>query len=123
MASGWWVSTIASGRRAKARRSSGSSPPAEDHQNVRVPRRGGSPRRFLGHGGCGIARERSGPMTTLKAGVASYEEMKARTIAVARGDRRVVADEPKVWFTSTESLAKVLSAGNRELLRVIAEKT
>ncbi len=27
-----------------------------------------------------------------------------------------------VWFTSTESFAKVLSAGNRELLRVIAEK-
>ena len=32
------------------------------------------------------------------------------------------ANEPKVWFTSTESFAKVLSAGNRELLRVIAEK-
>jgi predicted transcriptional regulator len=29
---------------------------------------------------------------------------------------------PKVWFTSTESFAKVLSAGNRELLRIIAEK-
>jgi predicted transcriptional regulator len=27
-----------------------------------------------------------------------------------------------VWFTSTESFAKVLSAGNRDLLRVIAEK-
>jgi len=33
-----------------------------------------------------------------------------------------VADEPKVWFTWTESFAKVLSAGNREMLRVIAEK-
>ncbi len=42
-------------------------------------------------------------------------------MAVARGTRRVAADEPKVWFTSTESFAKVLSAGNRELLRVIAE--
>ena len=30
-------------------------------------------------------------------------------------------DEPKVSFTSTESFAKVLSAGNRELLRIIAE--
>jgi predicted transcriptional regulator len=57
-------------------------------------------------------------MTTLKVGIASYEEMKARTMAVARGERRVAADEPKVWFTSTESFAKVLSAGNR----VIAEK-
>jgi len=48
--------------------------------------------------------------------------MKARTMAVARGERRIAADEPKVWFTSTESFAKLLSAGNRELLRVIAEQ-
>jgi predicted transcriptional regulator len=61
-------------------------------------------------------------MTTLKVGIASYEEMKARTMAVTRGERRVKADEPKVWFTSRESFAKILSAGNRELLRVIAEK-
>jgi predicted transcriptional regulator len=61
-------------------------------------------------------------MTTLKVGIASYEEMKARTIAVARGRRRVLRGEPKVWFTSTESFAKVLSAGNRKLLRIIAEK-
>jgi predicted transcriptional regulator len=61
-------------------------------------------------------------MTTLKVGIASYEEMKARTMAVARGERRVSRGEPKVWFTSTESFAKVLSAGNRALLRVIAEK-
>ena len=61
-------------------------------------------------------------MTTLKAGIASYEEMKERTMAVARGERRIAPGEPKVWFTSTESFAKVLSAGNRDLLRVIAEK-
>ena|SRR5829696_3458024 len=61
-------------------------------------------------------------MTTLKVGIASYEEMKARTMAVARGERRVAGDEPKVWFPSTESFAKVLSAGNRELLRVIGER-
>jgi len=61
-------------------------------------------------------------MTTLRVGIASYEEMKARTMAVARGERRIAPNEPKVWFTSTESFAKVLSAGNRELLRVIAEK-
>ena len=42
-------------------------------------------------------------ITTLKVGIASYEAMKARTMAVARGERRIAADEPKVWFTSTES--------------------
>ena len=62
-------------------------------------------------------------MTTLKVGIASYEEMKARTLRIARGERRIAANEPKVWFTSTESFAKVLSAGNRDLLRVIAERT
>jgi predicted transcriptional regulator len=60
-------------------------------------------------------------MRTLKVGIASYEEMKARTMAVARGEHRILPDEPKLWFTSTESFAKVLSAGNRDLLRVIVE--
>ena len=62
-------------------------------------------------------------MTTLKVGIASYEEMKARTLRIARGEHRVSPREPKVWFTSTESFARVLSAGNRELLRMIAEKS
>lgn len=62
-------------------------------------------------------------MKTLRVGVASYEEMKARTMAVARGELRVRRNDPKVWFTSIESFAKVLSAGNRELLRVIGERS
>jgi predicted transcriptional regulator len=61
-------------------------------------------------------------VTTLKVGIASYEEMKARTLDIARGERKAGSDEPKIWFTSTESFAKVLSAGNRDLLRVIAER-
>jgi predicted transcriptional regulator len=62
-------------------------------------------------------------MTTLRVGIASYEEMKARTMRIARGEHRVGRGEPKVWFISTESFAKVLSAGNRELLRVIVEQS
>lgn len=61
-------------------------------------------------------------MTTLKVGIASYEEMKARTLRIARGEHREAAIEPKVWFTSTESFAKVLSVRNRALLRIIAEE-
>src|ERR1019366_4320351 len=61
-------------------------------------------------------------MTTLKVGIAGYEEMKSRTMRIARGEQRVSPREPKVWFTSTESFAKVLSAGNRDLLRVIGER-
>jgi predicted transcriptional regulator len=59
-------------------------------------------------------------MKTLKIGIASHEEMKARKMAIARGELRPKAGEPKVWFTSTESFAKVLSDRNRALLAVIA---
>jgi len=60
-------------------------------------------------------------MTTLKVGIASYEQFKKRTMAIVRGEYKVARDEPKVWFSSIESFAKVLSERNRELLRVIAE--
>jgi predicted transcriptional regulator len=61
-------------------------------------------------------------MSTLRAGIASYDEMKALTLAIARGQRKLGPREPRVWFPSTESFAKVLSAGNRELLRTIAKE-
>jgi predicted transcriptional regulator len=108
--------------RPEARGAAGPSPSAADGSALRLPRRGDLARRFLDDGRCGVARKRSDPMTTLKVGIASYEDMKARTMAVARGERRIAPDEPKVWFTSTESFAKVLSAGNRDLLRVIVEQ-
>lgn len=42
-------------------------------------------------------------------------------MAIARGQLKPAADDPKVWFTSIESFAKVLSERNRALLAVIAE--
>lgn len=60
-------------------------------------------------------------MKTLKVGIATYDEMKALTLAIARGQRKLGANEPRIWFPSTESFAKVLSGPNRQLLRVIAE--
>ena len=59
-------------------------------------------------------------MKTLSVGIASYEEMKARTLAIARGRHKPGPNEPKVWFTSAESFAKVLSERNRALLNLIA---
>ncbi len=61
-------------------------------------------------------------MKTLRVGIASYNEMKAMTLAIARGKRKLAPREPRIWFPSTESFARVLSAGNRDLLRLIAEK-
>ena len=61
-------------------------------------------------------------MKTLNVGIASYDRMKARTVAIARGEHKPSEGEPKVWFTSIESFAKVLSHRNRELLALIAEE-
>jgi predicted transcriptional regulator len=58
-------------------------------------------------------------MKTLRVGIASYEEMKAYTISIARGKRRLAKGDPTVWFTSAESFAKVLSDKNRALLDLI----
>jgi predicted transcriptional regulator len=60
-------------------------------------------------------------MTTLKVGIASLEQFRAYTMAIARGEHKRAPDEPKVWFSSIDSFAKVLSERNRELLRMIAE--
>ena len=61
-------------------------------------------------------------MKTLRIGIADYGRMKARTMAIARGEHKPARDEPKVWFTSIESFAKVLSGRNRELLALIARE-
>lgn len=59
-------------------------------------------------------------MSTLKIGIATMEQYKARTMAIARGEYKPGTDEPKVWFPSIESVAKVLSDRNRELLSLIS---
>lgn len=58
---------------------------------------------------------------TLRVGIASAESMIARSMAIARGELKPSPGEPKVWFTSPESFAKVLSNRNRALLGVIAD--
>jgi predicted transcriptional regulator len=47
--------------------------------------------------------------------------MKARSMAIARGEVKPASDEPKIWFPSAESLGKVLSNKNRALLARIRD--
>lgn len=61
-------------------------------------------------------------MSILKIGIADPEEMKARTMRIARGEEKPAPGDPTVWFASTMSFAKFLSPGNCELLRVIHEQ-
>jgi predicted transcriptional regulator len=55
-------------------------------------------------------------------GIASQQAIRARALAVARGEHQPRPDEPKIWFTSMRSLAEVLSDDNRALLRLIREQ-
>lgn len=60
-------------------------------------------------------------MTTLRVGIATLEQYKQRTLDIARGKLRPRPDDPKIWFNSIESFAKILSERNRELLTTIAQ--
>lgn len=56
----------------------------------------------------------------VKVGIATYEQQKARLMAMALGEHTPAADEPKIWFSSIESFAQVLSTKNQLLLELIA---
>src|ERR1700716_500572 len=58
----------------------------------------------------------------IKVGIASHDQLRERALQIARGERRRRPGEPKIWFTSLESLAKVLSEPNRKLLRIIDDQ-
>ena len=58
----------------------------------------------------------------VRIGIASHEELRGRAMEIARGERKRRSSDPKIWFTSLESLAKVLSEPNQRLLKVIDER-
>ena len=60
-------------------------------------------------------------MKTIVIGVMPQEQIRARTLAIARGDYKPKSGEPKIWFASMKSVAEVLSDQNRALLKVIRE--
>jgi predicted transcriptional regulator len=61
-------------------------------------------------------------MKALRIGIMSQEKIRARTIAIAKGEYKPGKSDPKIWFPSMKALSEVLSDHNRELLRVIAEQ-
>ena len=58
-------------------------------------------------------------MKVLKIGLASQEKVRQRVLAIAKGEIKPKASDPKIWFTSMRSLSQVLSDENRALLDVI----
>lgn len=57
----------------------------------------------------------------LRIGIAPYEKIRERTLAIARGEYKPLPSEPKVWFSSMESFAQILSSRNKLLLEIIAQ--
>src|SRR5947207_1252131 len=55
-------------------------------------------------------------------GVMSLDDYKKRTIAIAKGEYKPSKDEPKIWFSSMQSMAHVLSEENQYLLKLIIEQ-
>lgn len=60
-------------------------------------------------------------MKAIVIGIMSQEDIRKRVLAIARGEYKPKANEPKIWFTSMKSLAEVLSDENRALLKVITK--
>ncbi len=58
-------------------------------------------------------------MKIIKIGIASQEKIRERVLAIAKGELKPKASDPKIWFTSMRSLSQVLSDENRALLDVI----
>lgn len=54
-------------------------------------------------------------------GIMPQDKIRERMLAIARGEYKPKASDPKVWFTSMKSLAEVLSDENRSLLRIIEQ--
>jgi len=60
-------------------------------------------------------------MRKIVIGIMPQENIRARVLAIARGEYKPRKNEPKVWFPSMKSVAEVLSDNNRALLKMIAE--
>lgn len=58
-------------------------------------------------------------MKIIKIGIAPQEKIRERILAIAKGEMKPKASDPKIWFTSMRSLSQVLSDENRSLLEVI----
>jgi predicted transcriptional regulator len=60
-------------------------------------------------------------MKAIVVGILPQDRIRERVLAIARGEYKPKAAEPKIWFTSMRSLAEVLSDDNRALLKVIQD--
>ncbi len=58
----------------------------------------------------------------LHIGIAPRDYIHKRMIRIAKGEVRQAPSDPRVWFTSFEVLARVLSNQNMMLIEILREK-
>gem|GEM_PF-1532869 len=58
-------------------------------------------------------------MKVIRIGIAPQQRIRERVLAIAKGEVKPMASDPKVWFTSMRSFSQVLSDENRALLDAI----
>lgn len=60
-------------------------------------------------------------MKAITIGILPQEQIRARMLAIAKGELKPKPGDPRIWFTSMRSLAEVLSDENRALLKLISD--
>ena len=59
-------------------------------------------------------------MKRIVIGIMPPDKIRARVIAIARGQYKPKPGDPKIWFPSMKSVAETLSDKNMALIRIIA---
>ena len=58
-------------------------------------------------------------MKIIKIGIAPQEKIRERALAIVRGEIQPIPSDPKIWFTSVDSLSRVVRDENRVLWDVV----
>ena len=58
----------------------------------------------------------------MKIGIMPEPLVRARMVAIAKGQYSATKDEPKLWFSSINAVAQVLRTENIDLLRLIKDR-
>ncbi len=58
-------------------------------------------------------------MKAVVIGILPQDRIRARLLAIARGDYKPKPSDPKIWFTSMQSLAEAVGEGNLRLLKIV----
>ncbi len=62
-------------------------------------------------------------MKKVVIGIMPQEKIREWMLAIAKGEYKPKAGEPKIWFTSTKALTEALSDENRALFKAIQTNT